>query len=394
MNKKTISIICYFVIMYQLCQTATASHYAPNVYYARPSKDEPHLANPSITFTAGFANEAYNRNGQSVPFLQQYGKEDFLLRFIDPSLGPDNLESAGQGLISGKYHFKQLNFVCEKNIFHKLLIGFITSFQDLSITEITPKFIYEEASLLPSQVVYLEKLEQVTPKSINTTGMNTTIFYIVYNERHSDFNHIDYFDTFLFAGISTPQAMKNENISIFQHALSANIYFGYPLIGAITVGVNNWFHLGLTGLVVPFQDAQTTIPINKTGENNHLLFSQTTQARIKQSPFFSGTIYIELTKPESKATGTIAYSYSQYLDSTITPIDTRQFSTAHANKAILLDGYDLGALLFELEIDCSSDTKKLAPIVSMFFSMPITGRFYPKAYIFGSECNLQISYNF
>ena len=224
--------------------------------------------------------------------------------------------------------------------------------------------------------------------------MNTTIIYIAYNERHSDFNHIDYFDTFLFAGIATPQAMKNDNKSIFQYPIAANFYFKYPIIGVCTIDVNDWFHIGLSGLVVFYQDAQMTIPINKTSENNHLLYSQSTQAKIQQSPFFSATLYMELTKPTSKAMGTIAYSYSQYLDSTILPIDTKQFPLAHSNRSILLDGYSLGAFLFDFHIDCSSDTKKLAPIISMFFSIPVSGKFFQKAYIFGGSCNLELSYDF
>lgn len=380
--------------MSQLCQTTFASSYFPNIYYIKPSNEEPYLFSPSITYTAGFANEAFNKDGKSVPYLQQYGPEDFLLRFVDPSLGPDNLESAGQGYISGKYHFKQFNFIFEKNIFHYLLIGMMSVYQNLDISDITPRFIYDETSLLPSQVAYLEKLERVIPKSISATGMFSTFLYIAYNEKFTSFQHIDYLSTYLFAGLGSPQAMKNDNTSILQYPLSSNIFFKYPVIGAISIGVREWFSLGLTALAVFYQDAQTTIPINKTGENNFLLFSQSTQATIKQSPFVSGTIFFDFTKPDSRVTGTIVYSYSCYLDSTIIPINTEEFPYAHANTSILHDGYNLGALLFQLTLGKPDDTERITPIVSMFIALPITGHLFQKAYVFGSGCNLQVSYVF
>jgi hypothetical protein len=198
----------------------------------------------------------------------------------------------------------------------------------------------------------------------------------------------------LLIGLSTPQSMRINNRSVLQHPCAANIHFGYPVAAGISVQVNHWFTLGLSGLVVPFQPTIRTIPINRTSENNHLLFSQSTRAKIDQKPFFAGTIHTEIKNITSKYIGTIAYSYSQYLKSTITPIDTKQFPKTHANRSILLDGFSLGSLLLQLDINCTSPEKKLAPIISLFFSMPIVGKLYQQTYLFGSACNLQISYEF
>src|SRR3990167_7054624 len=106
MNKK-LKIILYGCMIISFFQTMQASQYAPNIYYSNPFKDEPYLSNPAITFSAGFANQAYDKNGKSVPFLHQYGPEDFLQRFVEPELGPINLDSLGQGFISGDFHFQQ-----------------------------------------------------------------------------------------------------------------------------------------------------------------------------------------------------------------------------------------------------------------------------------------------
>lgn len=396
MNRQMISIFFYWaIVILQSFHMVHASQYDPNIYYFTiPSKDIPNLATPLLSLSAGFANEAYNKDGKLVPYLQQYGPEDFLQRFVNPLLGPDSLESAGQGLISGQYHFKQYLFSFEQNINHKLLFGAIAALQDLAITNITPEFIPEEYPLSAEQNIYLEKLKSVLPQTINQYGMNSAFFYLGYNEELTHFNHINSLGIILLLSITTPQWMKNHNNTIMQYPCAANIHFGYPVAGSIKASINDNFSFGFSGLATPFQPCYTTIPINKTSENNHLLFSQSTQAKIKQSPFISGILYIELEHCSSKTSGMIAYSYSQYLKSKIIPNNPILFPESHANKSILLDGYTLGAFLFQINFNPITDKKNVSPLYSLYFSIPVVGKLYPKTYLFGGQCAFEINYNF
>ena len=395
MNRRKLIILFFcLIITTQFFQTMNASQYNPNGFFLKPFKDLPYHTNASISFSAGSANTAFDRNGKTVPFLQQYGPEDFLERFVNPSLGPDNLESAGQGHISGIYQFKQYRFAYEHNIFHQLIFGTVFEIQDISITNINASFLQDEYPLSLDQINYVEKLNQNIPNTINQSGLFTANFYFGYNEKLINFNHIESLKVMLLAGISTPQSMKNKNFSVLQHPCSANIHFGYPVTSTIAVDVRDWFSCGFSGLVVPFQPCTLTIPINRTSENNHLLFSQATRAKIDQAPFFSATLYTELKNPTRGLVGTIAYNYSSYLRSKVTPIDLIQFPVTHANKSLLLDGYNLGAILLQLDIDSSKNNKKLAPAVSFFVSIPIVGKLYQKTYLFGGSSTLQLSYTF
>lgn len=395
MNKKNITILFFaIVIATQFVQTVKASQYFPNIYYFKPSKDEPYAATPSITFSAGFANTAFNKQGETVPFLSQYGPEDFLERFINPSLGPDNLDSAGQGNLTADFHFKQFRFAYEKSIYHHLIFGTIFTFQDLAMTNIKAHFLPNEYPLQQNQIQYLQEFSQTIPQTVTQSGLYQADFYIGYNEKIIDFNHIKSFNVMLVADISAPQSMRCDNTSVLQFPLSANFFFGFPVVGAMNVEVTDWFTFGLSGLVVPLKSTTMSLPINKTSENNHILFSQTTQARLDQKPFFSGTIYTEINKPSQGLKGTICYSYSQYLKSKITPMDLIQFPLAHANRSLLRDGDSLGSLLLQIEKDCTNEDKKMGPIVSFFIVIPIAGQFSPKTYIFGGACNFEISYAF
>lgn len=395
MNRRKLIILFFcLIITTQFFQTMNASQYNPNGFFLKPFKDLPYHTNASITFSAGSANNAFDQNGKTVPFLEQYGPEDFLQRFVNPSIGLDNLESAGQGHISGIYQFKQYRFAYEHNIFHQLIFGTVCAIQDISITNINAQFIESEYPLSSDQINYLEKLNKRIPSEINQSGLLTATLYFGYNEKLINFNHIESLKVLLIAGISTPQSMENKNVSVLQHPCSANIHFGYPVTGSVAVDVRNWFSFGFSGLVVPFQPVTLTIPINRTSENNHLLFSQSTQAKIDQAPFFAATLYTEFKNPERGLVGTVAYNYSSYLGSKITPIDLAQFPSAHTNKSIALDGYSLGAILLQLDIDSSKNNKKVAPVVSFFVSVPIIGKLYQKTYLFGGSSTLQVSYLF
>ncbi len=394
MNKKIKTTLYCLIIISCFFQTIQASQYNPNVYYAKPLNDEPFISNASITYSAGFANEAYDRNGKTVPFLQQYGSEDFLERFVNPALGQDNIASAGQGHISGQYHFKQYRFAYSKNIYHQLFFGTVISLQDITITNITPEFLASEYPLSAEKSTYLEQLDQIIPKSIHQSGIYNMNIYFGYSEKLTHFNHINSFSAMLLVDLSMPQSMSDDNLSIFQFPCAANYFFGYPIVGAIDAEINDIFSLGISGVIVPFQSTSRTIPINDVPTNNHLLFTDSTRAHIRQEPFFSGTIFTVIKKPHSNYSGTIAYCYSQSLKSHITTIGSLQFQTFLSSQSILVDGFSLGALLFQLDINCASQEKKLAPIISLYFSMPVVGKLYKKTYLFGGACNFKISYEF
>ena len=395
MHKKIKTMVYSFAILISFFQTISAIQYAPNVYYVKPFSDDPFAAQPTITFSAGFANQAFDATGNKVPFLEQYGPEDFLERFIHPELGQDNTDSAGQGKISGEYHFKQFLFSCSKNIGHKLFIGAIFAFQDITINNITPRFLSSEYPLSPDQITYLNSLEQIIPKSINQSGLYSTNIYFGYSEKLTHFNHINDFKAMLLVDISTPQSMTNNNKSIFQFPCAANYHFGYPVIGSIAVGVNDLFSFGFCGLITPIQPVTITIPVNDPTTDNHLLFSDATLANIKQQPFFAGTIYTTIKSPDSKYAGTVAYSYSQYLHSVITPLGGSEFAKVYAHRSILLSGFSLGSFLVQFDIESNASPEdKIIPIVSFIFSVPVAGMFYQQTYLFGSACCLQVSYVF
>src|SRR3990167_1631861 len=120
--KRRVFFVCLFVIGF-FSEKLSASQYWPNALFFKSLPEEPYFNGINVTMSGAFAHDAYNNDGNNVPFLQQYGNEDLLKRFVNPNLSPDNIESMGEGQLSGKYQFRQLIVQSTKNIMHGLFIG-------------------------------------------------------------------------------------------------------------------------------------------------------------------------------------------------------------------------------------------------------------------------------
>ena len=102
--------ICIFITTQQALCTLSVSQYAPDSFFQKPYFSQDHFANISTIFSSGYAVNAFNKNSQKVPFLQQFGNENFLERFVDPSLPRNNLTSLGTGQLSGNFQYRQFNY--------------------------------------------------------------------------------------------------------------------------------------------------------------------------------------------------------------------------------------------------------------------------------------------
>ena len=100
-----ILLLYFFSMTQQIFGTLTVSQYAPDSYFQKPYYSEKEFQTVLANFTTGYAAHAYNQDSQRVPFLQQFGSEDFLQRFVDPSLNSTSTTSLGKGQLSGDFQF-------------------------------------------------------------------------------------------------------------------------------------------------------------------------------------------------------------------------------------------------------------------------------------------------
>ena len=386
--------LCTITGNHNLFAVLTVSQYKPDSFFQKPYFAQDNFSNISAIFSGGFASQAYNQSGQKVPYLQQFGPENLLKNFTNSSLAYNDLDSFGQGQLTGEFHVRELIISSYKNMDHGFFIEGAISIQDLLMNEISVQFIPTPIALTNQQIEYLQALQQKLPASINSSGMFTTAYYAGYTKTFVDFTHLDFIDLTIKIGFMSPQAMSDNNTSILQIPFNQNLNFGYPIIATSSLGLLDWMTIGCNASVVPFQSSTNTIPMNNTVSGNNLLVSQSGVATIDRGPLLTSAIYLEADHFHQRLSTTIGYCYTKNCDYTITPINQLQFPQELVNQSALLDSWSFGALYMQFDIDFACESTPSAPILTVFCNIPVAGQLCQKTTIFGSSCNLQISYNF
>ena len=378
----------------QLSAVLTVSQYKPDSFFQTPYFNENDYTNISAIFSGGFASQAYNQQSQKVPYLQQFGTENLLKKFVDQTLPYNDLTSFGQGLLDGNFHVREMILSCYKNMNQGFFIESAVVIQDLFINSITVQYAPSNLPLTDDQITYLQDLQQKLPISLGQSGMFTATVYAGYSKSFVDFTHIDFIDLTIKTGFMAPQAMTNNNNCFLQMPFYGNMNFGYPVIATASLGVLDWITVGCNGSIVPWQTTTKTIPLHNLTSNNTLLGMQPGLAKIARRPLFVASLYFQADHFHQGASAIIGYSYTKNFAYKINPLNSINFPDQLVNESPLTDSWSFGSLYLQFDIDFATHCKPNSPVVTIFCNIPIAGRICSKTTIFGSGCNLQISYKF
>ncbi|MBV8661316.1 MAG: hypothetical protein JO129_04180, partial [Candidatus Dependentiae bacterium] len=232
--------------------------------------------------------------------------------------------------------------------------------------------------------------------NINQSGILTSYIHLGYNKILRDFASIDYLQLFVKLGIASPQVMYENDESLFQFPLAANVTFSYPIIGIISLGVLQHLNFGLYGLILPLQPTQLPILVNPTTSNNQLLLTEAVVAKIHSKPIFSTVFYMEAHDKESRIVGTVGAGYAYGMNWTISTTNPTEFPTANINNTSLLNPWHITSIFFQLDYHVPMEGRRPhSPFyLTFFFVAPLTGSLYPKVNILGGVCSFLFSYLF
>lgn len=391
---KLFILLLQTISFHHISAVLTMSQYKPDSYLQKPYFTQDYFTQFSCYYSGGFANSAYNDTGKKVPFLQQFGTENLLKKFVDTNLPSHNTESFAQANLSGNFHVKELILSCYKNMQQGFFIEAATALQDLLINSIHIDLIENLTPLTQEQIAYVDRLHQILPQTLNQSGMFTTAFYAGFHKTFSEFKHFDFIDLQIKAGITSPQAMSKNNYSLLQFPYIPHVNFGYPIIATTTVGLLDWITLGLNGAIIPWQAATTTLAMNSSSTQNILLMDQSYVGIIKRGPLFTGSIYFEADHFHQNLSTLVAYCYTRNSAYTIIPIDKINTQITQVNQSPLVNPWSLSSIYIECSIDFACESQPNAPIVALFCNIPIAGHLCPETNIFGGAYSLQLSYAF
>lgn len=387
-NSILISIICFCISI-----SCWASHYGPGLIFHKPYSTEPNLGTIYTSYCAGKTSQGYNRNGQTVPFLQEYGSEDLLRRFIDSSVARDDIESLGTIQFSGTLGFERFNLFCCKNIHHHCFISIATIIQNLQVDDITPTITLYKP-LNPQDQKKLEILESKIPTSMNTSGMLTTAIEFGYNRKFENLESLEFLQFFIKGSIATPQVMHGQNLSILQYPLAGNISFAYPVTTILALGVNQHLNIGVYGTIIPFQPRQVSAPVNTSGTHNDILMDHLAAVTVYPKPVISSVFYIETHHFITNFMATAGYGASWGIPWKISAFDKEKYPDDLINDNELLNGWNIGSMFLQVDYSFRSEKHPYGPALSLAYVFPLAGRYFPKINIIGGAFNLGIHYDF
>ncbi len=392
-RQSKLRLYLYYTILH--IAPACASSYGPGLLFHKPYSTEPYNTTFYMSFAEGNTTQAYNESGTVVPYLQEYGQEDFLKRFIDPTLPKTDVQKLGTIDLSGTFSFEQLNIFLSKNIHHNLFIGMTTSIRNLSIDAIEMDIQFDNGVVLnPEEQFRLDIFESKIPKSLNKSGIFATAIELGYNKVWDGFKDIDFLHFFVKTAISFPQWMTGHNVAALQYPIAGNITFGYPITAIFTVGMLKHVNIGVYALMIPLQPKQLALPVNRTDSNNQIILTEATRVQVNPKPLFSTVLYMELHNVLPKCMGTIGYSYAHGMPWSITSLNEREFPTEKINRTKILAPWSIWSMFFQLDYCFASETNPHAPSLSLYYVIPMAGSLYPKMNVVGGACNLSLNCTF
>jgi hypothetical protein len=149
------------MLHHSLPAVLTMSQYKPDSSFQKPYVTQDYFTNISWNLSGGSTAHAYTAQGTQVNFLQQFGTEDLLQRFIDQSLPVSDTTSIGKGTLKGEFHVRELILGCYKNINHGFFIEGATAIQDLFIDAINVQLVPTPSQITDEQ--RREKVKRHTP---------------------------------------------------------------------------------------------------------------------------------------------------------------------------------------------------------------------------------------
>lgn len=388
----------YFVSFLFSIFTASlqASQYGPNTLFQAPYESDDYIGNFTGTFCAGKTDETYDRSGLVVPFLQNYGKEDILLGFIDP-LTHDPMEKIGTMDFSGSVRFESLNLSYYKNIMHHMFLGLGTIVQNLNVS-IDESHLELTKTLTSDEERLLNFFESKIPTHLNTSGILSAYLETGYNRTFTELQSTESLQLFLRGAILTPQWMEGPELNLLQFPFTGNATFGYQVIATITMQLTKHMSFGVFGTFNSFQSKVIEVPYNEHIPNNQLFIDKKTRAHYTPGTVYNGVVYWEINNFKSKFSLMTGLSFMYGTPRKIKPIHPTTFYVSSLPQVNLrvnttLESWCLNALFFELDYNFLTKENPQGPCLSLFFNTPLSGYHYPKINGIGGEFGLTFNYH-
>jgi hypothetical protein len=386
-----VTVVFYLCLI--CCSSIFHAGYGPELMFYKPCFADHEAGYLGAKLAGGKTSKGYNRDGTVVPFLQEFGSEDLLLRFLDPSIPNTDTTKLGDILFSGSLSLTRLLLCYYKNICRHMFLGIGTIAQNLTAGSITMDIDLKQP-LTEKQEHLLEIFKTTMPDEVNISGLVTTFIDLGYNRKWEDFQTVDSVQFYLSGSIGTPQWVDGSHAGILQYPLAGNIAFNYVLTSIVEIAVHQHLTMGAFGTMISFQPAQGTFAVQETQSSNHILLDHSARGTLHIGRIFAADFYLECPDIGNNISATIGYGAIIGSKTKIVPLSSAQKDDPFVNLNPVFSSWYTSSMFIELGCPFMKHDKEEAFGVSLYFVAPIAGKYYPKINIIGGSLGLLFNYRF
>ncbi len=369
----------------------------------------PNLTSLEFQVVRAKATESYNEFEQRVPLLSFHGAEDLLNRFINPTLPYNDTTKTGQAFFSGNLKVHEFGFTFDKNFTDGIFFSF-----EGTITNA----IFDNIGVLPvSSTCRLLSEEEISQNAELTNYLKTfhnkfladsceftfkqagpLFFTLGYAKNFQHFEHADFVDVSIKAGVAVPSINLNTTNStdqnIFKIPTYSRVNIGIPIQASFEAGFYEWLNISATGILIPFISNDVIMRLNPTATNNILLSQDQVLTKVRHHPFIYFDTYIAAEHLIPQFTCILGISYAKQFKTTYQPCDMQKYPESIVNKYSLHKPWEILSLTFEAEVDFSTIQKQSFPRLKIIYVHPIYGKSIYKSAVFAGQFALEFSYDF
>ena len=361
----------------------------------------------------GMASKGFGADKHSTDPLQIYGSNKIGLLAADAVGNPSTLIASADlaALLinapsatltySGKFNFFETHFDIEQNIvngfFARLHIPvkrLVT--KNVMVTDSTTGLDANVAEWLTVKNSFATIISAygLTANDVTKAGIGDIVIGGGWTYNNDSMDKIDFFDTTIRVGVSTPTAEKRDEDKAFSLPLGYNGHMGLPVSFDFALGLFDWVTFGAHVDATFFFKKTVNIRMNTNANQNGYIKLLKGDAKRELGHIFNAGSFLKLDHVFKGLSFSVGYNYAHKDKDQLTPADLTAFTVTAANADCMLKSWNMHVIHTSVEYDFARDGHVCNPAVSVYYARPVAGKRVLQTNTIGGSLGVNLAWNF
>ncbi len=417
--------VCIVVFCSPLSSFDQPYFYRANYFLGEPRFEKDVLTSFDLIIAGGTANHARNTCGTKKVYLFDiYGLHNMhdlgvnipasSNKLVNQTLDNlANIENQSTDSLFGYLSFKGKFHLFEAilNLYQNLTRGFFYQvtipIKSINTDEICSCDLSQSPSAgtpnsdTPAWTTFLDQFDSILTaynlnfdSQVESSGPGDIGVYFGWTRNYQETKYLDFVDFTIKAGILAPSAkVRNEDL-LFDIPLGNNGHIGFPVYGAVSIGLYEWITTGFYLEGIFFHDHNLRYRRMKTAEKQSgMIKLYKGCAKEHKGTLWDFTLFAKADHMPGPLSFLLGYSYTHKRRDYLTPQDTNVQETI-VNTDPQLWGWTMHTIHLELEWDFTEKENVLGPHLAALINIPVRGKNIFDTTMFGLDIGIDCSWNF